>query len=107
MKFPAGMFTKYMVLGLSLAGACKGHVPQDTRCSSLTGISVLKVCLTESLTLLPNRVNRLRHKKRVSRTATCKKNDLLTNYSGWVRGDSVSRPAQTGQKLGKVMLFAQ
>ena len=64
MKFPAGMFTKYMVLGLSLAGACKGHVPQDTRCSSLTGISVLKVCLTESLTLLPNRVNRLRHKKR-------------------------------------------
>jgi hypothetical protein len=52
------MFTKYMVLDLFLADGRKLGAPRKTRRNSLTGISGLKVCLTESLPLLPNRVNR-------------------------------------------------
>src|SRR5579864_8877838 len=59
MKSPAGMFTKYMVLDLFpfLADGRKLGAPRKTRRNSLAGISVLKVYLTESLPLRPNRVN--------------------------------------------------
>src|SRR5689334_10917773 len=58
MKFPGGMFTKYMVLDLSLAGGRKRRAPREVRCSPLTGIFVFWTCLTRSLPLLPHRVNR-------------------------------------------------
>jgi hypothetical protein len=47
-----------MVLDLFLTDGRKRRGPRKTRRNSLTGISVLKVYLTESLPLLPNRVNR-------------------------------------------------